>query len=228
MFVKDNLPSNAVRNTEVVHSSETSATQVLRNISRRRPYRSFATRVSQLKICDFFQEKLSKVLKCYNFLWVQRRHNCSPAASFTNCVMTLYRLKVHLQTFLSVPITQKYQILSFDTLVANERNVPPKRQLHRSPYYTLKKDTVYSSENFATTYQTTLCYNSDGRNMNRHCLDVSRLTHTVHDINAQLAASLFDCCEGQLCWRSQVLILFRLAEYLYVVVLPAQRKFVTL
>ena len=29
-----------------------------------------------------FQEKLLKVLKCYNFLWVQRRHNCSPAASF--------------------------------------------------------------------------------------------------------------------------------------------------
>jgi len=29
-----------------------------------------------------FQEKILKVLKCYNFLWVQRRHNCSPAASF--------------------------------------------------------------------------------------------------------------------------------------------------
>ena len=39
-----------------------------------------------------FQEKLLKVLKCYNFLWVQRRHNCSPAASFANCVMTLYLL----------------------------------------------------------------------------------------------------------------------------------------
>jgi len=44
-----------------------------------------------------FQEKLLNVLKCYNFLWVQRRHNCSPAASFANCVMTLYLLKVHLQ-----------------------------------------------------------------------------------------------------------------------------------
>jgi len=29
-----------------------------------------------------FQEKLLKFLKCHNFLWVQRRHNCSPAASF--------------------------------------------------------------------------------------------------------------------------------------------------
>ena len=29
-----------------------------------------------------FQEKLLKVLKCYDFLWVQRLHNCSPAASF--------------------------------------------------------------------------------------------------------------------------------------------------
>ena len=83
-----------------------------------------------LLICDkechnskfvIFQEKRLKALKCYNFLWVQRRHNCSPAASFANCVMTLYLLKVHLQTFLSIPITQKYQILSCYTLVANER-----------------------------------------------------------------------------------------------------------
>ena len=65
-----------------------------------------------------FQEKLLKVLKCYTFLWV-RRHNCSPAASFANCVMTLYLLKVHLQTFLSIPITRICQILSCDTLVAN-------------------------------------------------------------------------------------------------------------
>jgi len=68
-----------------------------------------------------FQEKLLKVLKCYNFLWVQWQHNCSSVASFTNCNMTLYLLKVHLHTFLSTPITQKCQILSCDTLVANER-----------------------------------------------------------------------------------------------------------
>jgi len=37
--------------------------------------------------------------------------------------MPLYLLKVDLQTFLSIPITQKYQILSCDTLVANERYV---------------------------------------------------------------------------------------------------------
>jgi hypothetical protein len=70
-----------------------------------------------------FQEKVVKVLKCYNFLWVQRRHNCSPATSFANCVMTLHLLKVHLQTFLSIPITQKCQILSCNTLVTNERYV---------------------------------------------------------------------------------------------------------
>ena len=62
-----------------------------------------------------FQERLLKALKCYNFLWVQRRHNCSPATSFANCVMTLYLLKVHLQTFLSIQITQKSQILSCGT-----------------------------------------------------------------------------------------------------------------
>jgi hypothetical protein len=78
------------------------------------------TRVSQLKVCDFSGENL-KVLKCYNFSWVQRRHNCSPSASFTNCVMTVYLLKVHFQTFLSIPVTQKCHILSCDTLVAIER-----------------------------------------------------------------------------------------------------------
>jgi hypothetical protein len=66
-----------------------------------------------------FQDKRLKILKFYTFLSVQRRHNCSPAASFVNCVMKLYRLKVHLQTFLSMPITIK--ILSCDTPVANER-----------------------------------------------------------------------------------------------------------
>jgi hypothetical protein len=71
--------------------------------------------------CVIFQERLLKVSKCHNYLWVQRRHNCSPAASFANCVTTLHLLKVHLQTFLSNPITQKCQILSGDTLVANER-----------------------------------------------------------------------------------------------------------
>ena len=47
----------------------------------------------------------------------------SPAASFANCVMTLDLLKVHLQTFPSIPINQKCQILICDTLVANKRNV---------------------------------------------------------------------------------------------------------
>ena len=67
-----------------------------------------------------FREKSLKVLKRYTLLWVQRRHNCSLAASFSNCVMTLYLLKVYLQTFLSIPITQKCQILSCDTLVASD------------------------------------------------------------------------------------------------------------
>jgi len=71
--------------------------------------------------CVIFQERPLKVLKCYNFLQVQRRHNCTPVASFANCVMTLNLFKARLQTFLSIPITQKCQILSCDTLVANER-----------------------------------------------------------------------------------------------------------
>ena len=42
-------------------------------------------------------------------------------ASFANWVMTLHLLKEHLQTFLSIPITQKCHILSCDTTVANEQ-----------------------------------------------------------------------------------------------------------
>jgi hypothetical protein len=37
--------------------------------------------------------------------------------------MTLYLLKVHLQMFLSIPITEKCQILSRDTLVASEQRL---------------------------------------------------------------------------------------------------------
>jgi len=42
--------------------------------------------------------------------------------------MTLYLLKVHLRTFLSIAITQKYHILSRDTLVANEQYVVQKHR----------------------------------------------------------------------------------------------------
>jgi hypothetical protein len=35
--------------------------------------------------------------------------------------MTLYLLKVHLQTFLSISITKKMPNFEFDTLVVNER-----------------------------------------------------------------------------------------------------------
>jgi hypothetical protein len=73
--------------------------------------------------CVIFLERLLKILKCYNFLCMQWWHNCSPAASSTNCGMTLYPLKVHLQTFLSIPITQKCQILICDSLVANEQYI---------------------------------------------------------------------------------------------------------
>jgi len=85
-----------------------------------RTHGSFATTGSQLKMCDFSGETFKRFWSAVTF-WVQRWHNCSPAASFANCVTALYLLKVHPQTFLSIPITQKCQILSCDTLVANER-----------------------------------------------------------------------------------------------------------
>jgi len=59
--------------------------------------------------------------------------------------MTLYLLKVHLQTFLSIPITQKCQILSCDTLVANERYVSRGCHvlLHSTERNTLKIDSFF-------------------------------------------------------------------------------------
>ena len=58
---------------------------------------SGTTTVSRLKMCDFSGEYFK------GFLWVQPRHNCSPVASFANYVMTVHLIKVHLQTFLSIP-----------------------------------------------------------------------------------------------------------------------------
>jgi hypothetical protein len=75
------------------------------------------------QIFAILQEKRLEVLKCRNFPQVQRRHNCSPAASFANCVMTLYLLKVHLQTLLFyINKLKKCEILIYDTLVATERH----------------------------------------------------------------------------------------------------------
>ena len=45
------------------------------------------------KCAIFFQERLLKVLKCYNFLWAWWRHKGSPAASVADRVMTSYLLK---------------------------------------------------------------------------------------------------------------------------------------
>ena len=104
------------------HNTVTTLSQHCRNTVTTLPQHchNTATTLSQPKTCDFSVQTFLRVLKCYNFLRVQR-HNCSPAASSANCVMTLHLLTVHLQTFLSIPITQKCQILSCDTLVVNER-----------------------------------------------------------------------------------------------------------
>jgi len=49
--------------------------------------------------------------------------------------MTVYLLKVHLQTFLAVPITQKCQILCSDALVANVEIKKKKVYLDRTLYF---------------------------------------------------------------------------------------------
>jgi len=98
---------------------------------------------------------------------VQRRHNCSPAASFVNCVMTLYLLKVHLQTFLSIPITQKLPnfelwhscrkwaicphgaILRTNFVLTRRRKIPKDSYVWfiHSLYYVLMTDRVESGYN---------------------------------------------------------------------------------
>ena len=69
-----------------------------------------------------FQEKPLKFLKCYNFLSATTTQLPS-SGQFCKLRYDTIPLKVHLQTFLSIPVTQKCQILSCDTLVANERYV---------------------------------------------------------------------------------------------------------
>ena len=96
--------------------------------------RSFVTKCHNSKFV-IFQAKGLNVLKYYNFLWVQRWHNCSPAASFVNCVMTLYLLQVHLQTFLSLPITQKMSNFEL-TLLTQMSEIFPSTNRRAIPYCT--------------------------------------------------------------------------------------------
>jgi hypothetical protein len=62
-------------------------------------YRSFATIVTQPKICDFSGEIFKTFWSSKIFYECNDNTNCSQAESFANCVMTLYLLKVQLQTF---------------------------------------------------------------------------------------------------------------------------------
>jgi hypothetical protein len=68
-------------------------------------YHSFAIKMSQLKICDFSEETFN-VLKCYNFLSATTTQLLS---SGEFCKLRYYNIpvKVQLQTFLSIPTTQK-------------------------------------------------------------------------------------------------------------------------
>jgi len=54
------------------------------------------------------------------------------AASFANCVMTLYLLKVHLQKFPSILITQKCQISSCDRILLGVRYTGPQSRSGRN------------------------------------------------------------------------------------------------
>jgi hypothetical protein len=109
----------------VLHSHEHSvvllrAAYEIETVFKNCSYLSFATTVSKLKIHDFSGE----TLKGFEVLLLSTSATTTQLlSSFANCVMTLYLLKVHLQTFLSIPLNKKCQILSCDTLVANERHM---------------------------------------------------------------------------------------------------------
>jgi hypothetical protein len=114
-------------------------------------HRSFATTVSQLKICDFSGEILKR-LKCYNFLWVQRRHNCSPAASFANCFMTLYLFKVHLQTFLCISMTQNTRIW-FVTLLSQMSDI----SYHTTRWCFIQRQCIFTKSHLPHAIEFSFC-----------------------------------------------------------------------
>jgi len=80
--------------------------------------------------------KIKKIIPAPKVKWCECDEDTTALQRrvFANCDVTLYLFKAHLQTFVSVPITQKCQILSGDTLVANERNVNSARHISTCIY----------------------------------------------------------------------------------------------
>ena len=75
--------------------------------------------------------------------------------------MILYLLKVHLQTFLSIPVTQKCQILSCDILVANEQyhlsGSPPVSVTHIEQYQSIIAELPTNFHRLAVVSQVVSC-----------------------------------------------------------------------
>jgi hypothetical protein len=97
-------------------------------------YRPFATTVSQLKISDFSVETF-KGFEVLYFSMSATTTQLLSSGSFYKLRYDTILLKVHLQTLLSIPITQKCQILSSDTLVANERYVCALKNMNQRILY---------------------------------------------------------------------------------------------
>ena len=82
-------------------------------------YRLFATTVSQFKISDFSGETF-KGFEVQYFSMSATTTQLLSSGEF--CKLRYDTIPVK-NAFLSIPITQKWQILSCDTLIANERYV---------------------------------------------------------------------------------------------------------
>jgi hypothetical protein len=76
--------------------------------------------VSQLKISGFSGETFKDFVVLY-FSMSATTTQLLASGEFYKLRYDTMPVKMHLQTFISIPITQKRQILSCDTLVANER-----------------------------------------------------------------------------------------------------------
>ena len=81
-----------------------------------RTYRSFATKVSQLKNCDFSRETIKGFEVLVSAMSATTTQLLSSGEFFK-----LHYDTISVQSAFSVPITQKCQILSCDNLVANEQ-----------------------------------------------------------------------------------------------------------
>ena len=136
-------------------------TTVLQKVSQKQCHNnsvttSVTTTVSQQQCHNskfvIFQEKLLKILKCYNFLWMQRRHNCSPAAF---CKLRYDTIPVHVQALHSKPKNSNFAKFWVVTLLSQMSDIFdiffPKYIRHLLFYFSESSQFPYCCEHSGNT-----------------------------------------------------------------------------